>query len=154
MEESVSEIIQNLWVGGEGAAGSKQFFEKEGIKACINATPSLQHNFCHTGVEYLRVPVNDSTDKEDMELVKDIMPLAVEWLRIHHKVLGYPTLVQCHQGINRSATFVCAYLMKHWGMKLKDAIDFLIIRRQAIFYNGDKPTFKKILLEWEKSIYP
>lgn len=152
MEESVSNIIKGLWISGEGGASSKQFFDKEDIRACMNCTPSIQNNFSFHGVEYLRLPVNDSTDKEDIEMVKEVMPLAVEWLRVHHKLLGHSVLVQCHQGINRSATFVCAYLMKHWGMKLKDAIDFLILRRQAIFYNGDKPTFKKVLEEWEKSL--
>jgi len=149
MEESVSEIMKGLWIGGEGSSCSKQFFEKEEIGAVVNCTPSLQHNFYKLGVEYLRVPAGDSTDKEDVDMMKEIMPLVVEWLRIHHNVLGKNVLVHCHHGINRSATFVCAYLMKHYGMSYKDAVEFLISRRQCIFYNGDRPTFKKILEEWK-----
>lgn len=145
MEESASNIIKGLWIGGEGGASSKQFFEKEDIKACINCTPSILNNFSTHGVEYLRIPINDTTDKEDVELLKETLDLAVEWLRVHHKVMELNVLVHCHQGINRSSTIVAAYLMKHWGMKYKDVVDFLILRRQCVFYNGDRATFKKIL---------
>lgn len=145
MEESVSQIIDRLWIGGEGAAHSLQFFQKEDIKACINCTPSILNNFASQGIEYLRIPVNDTTDKEDMDLMKQMLDLAVDWLHVHHKILGLNVLVHCHQGINRSATVLCAYLMKYYGMKYKDAVDFLILRRQAVFYNGDKATFKKLL---------
>lgn len=145
MEESASLIIDRLWIGGEGAANSSQFFEKEDIKACINCTPSILNNFSSYGVEYLRIPVNDTNDKEDIELMKQMLDLAIEWLYIHHQKFGFNVLVHCHQGINRSATVVAAYLMKYYNMKYRDVVDFLILRRQCIFYNGDKPTFKKIL---------
>lgn len=148
MEESVSMIIDGLWIGGEGSSASKQFFEKEDIGAVVNCTPTVQHNFYKLGVEYLRVPAGDSTDKEDVDLMRDMMPMVVEWIRLHHQVLGKNVLVHCHHGINRSATFVCAYLMKYYGMTYKDAVDFLIFRRQCIFYNGDRPTFKRVLEEW------
>lgn len=150
MEESCSEIIKGLWVGSEGAASSKQFFEKEDIKACLNCTPSIQNNFSFAGVEYLRLPLNDSPEKEDVALMKELLPLGVEWLRVHHQLLGYNILIHCHMGIARSASVTCAYLMKHWGMSFKDAADFLILRRQPIFYNGDYGTFKNVLQEWEK----
>lgn len=148
VEESVSQIIDGLWVGGEGSSASKQFFEKEEIGAVVNCTPSLQHNFYKLGTEYLRVPAGDSTDPEDIEIMKTMMPMVVEWIRIHHQVLGKNVLVHCHHGINRSATFVCAYLMKYYGLSYKDAVEFLIMRRQNIFYHGDRPTFKKVLTEW------
>jgi protein-tyrosine phosphatase len=151
MEESVSEVINGLWIGGEGSSASKQFFEKEGIEAVVNCTPSLQHNFMKMGIEYLRVPAGDSREQEDIDLMKEMLPLVVEWIRIHHKVMGKNVLVHCHQGINRSGTFVCAYLMKHYGMTFKEAVEFLIIRRQPIFYNGDRPTFKDVLEWWESS---
>lgn len=150
IEQSVSNIVDGLWLGSEGAASSRQFFEKENIKACINATPSVLNNFAATGVEYLRLSLDDDPGKHDMSRMQEYLPLAVEWLRIHHQVLGLNVLVHCHAGVNRSATVVCAYLMKHFGMTFKDAVEFLIIRRQAVFYNGDKPTFKRILEEWGK----
>ena len=149
MEESVSQIIDGLWIGGEGSSASRQFIEKENIEAVVNCTPSLQHNFHKLGVEYIRIPAGDSRDQEDVDLMKAMMPLVVEWIRFHHQVQKKNILVHCHQGINRSATFVCAYLMKHYGMTLKDATEFLVIRRQPVFYNGDKPTFKKVLEDWE-----
>jgi len=150
MEESVSMIIDGIWIGGEAASASKQFFEKEEITAVVNATPNLQHNFVKMGVEYLRIPAGDSRDEEDIKMIKDAMPIVVQWMYYHHKILSKNILVHCHHGINRSATFVCAYLMKYYGLSLKDAIEFLTIRRQAVFYHGDRPTFKMILELWEE----
>lgn len=145
MEESVSNIIDGLWISGEGGAQSRQFFEKENIKGVVNCTPTVLNNFATMGVEYLRIPVNDSTDKEDLDMMEEYINLAVEWLRVHHKVEKHNILVHCSQGIQRSATVICCYLMKHWGMTFKDAKEFMILRRQAIFYNGDKCTFKRLL---------
>jgi protein-tyrosine phosphatase len=145
MEESVSNIIDGLWIGGESSALSRQFFEKENIRCVINCTPNTLHCFASHGVEYLRIPVNDTSDKEDLELMDELIELAVEWLRVHHKVLKLNCLVHCHQGIQRSATVVCCYLMRHWNMSYKDAVEFMILRRQSCFYHADRATFKKLL---------
>lgn len=149
MEESVSNIIDGLWIGGESSSQSKQFFEYANIKSVINCTPNSLHCFAGQGVEYLRIPTNDSTEKEDIEVMEDYIHLAVEWLYVHHKVMKMNCLVHCHQGIQRSATVVCCYLIRHWGLKMKDAMDFIILRRQACFYNADRATFKKILETFE-----
>lgn len=148
-EESVSMIIDGLWIGGEGSASSKQFFEKEEIMACVNCTPTIQHNFIKSGVEYMRVSVGDSRDEEDIDLMKKSIPLVVEWIHYYHQILKKNVLVHCHHGITRSASFVCAYLMKYFSMTFKEATEFLIIRRQSVFYHGDRPTFKSTLEEWE-----
>uniref|UniRef100_A0A6C0JRA2 Dual specificity phosphatase catalytic domain n=1 Tax=viral metagenome TaxID=1070528 RepID=A0A6C0JRA2_9ZZZZ len=150
MEESVSQIIDGLWLSGEGGAQSREFFEKENIKGVVNCTPSTLNAYAAHGIEYLRIPVNDSTDKEDLELMDEYIDLAVEWLRVHHKLQGLNVLVHCAQGIQRSATVVCCYLQKHWGLKFKEAVEFMIIRRQAVFYNGDKMTFRSLLENYVK----
>ena len=150
MEESCSEIIKGLWVGSEGAASSKQFFEKEDIKACLNCTPSIQNNFSFAGVEYLRLPLNDSPEKEDVSPYEGIITSGCRMATCSSSVTRLQYLDPLYMGIARSASVTCAYLMKHWGMSFKDAADFLILRRQPIFYNGDYGTFKNVLQEWEK----
>jgi protein-tyrosine phosphatase len=116
----------------------------------VNCTPSVLNNFAALQIEYLRLVLDDSEDKEDMKIMRIALPLAVEWLYFHHQILGYNTLVHCHAGVNRSATVVIAYLMKYFEMPLKEAIEFVVLRRQNVFYGGDKGTFKNILQEWEK----
>lgn len=63
---------------------------------------------------------------------------------------GGRTLVHCMAGISRSSSICIAYLMKHEGMKLKDAYNHVKARRPIIRPN---PGFFRQLINYEKQLF-
>ena len=59
-------------------------------------------------------------------------------------------LVNCVAGISRSSTIVIAYLMKYYGLKLKEALVCVRAKRNMICPNKK---FLKYLFDYEKIIY-
>lgn len=60
-----------------------------------------------------------------------------------------PVLVHCMAGISRSATFVLAFLMKHRGMRLLEAFEYVLERRPIVQPNVG---FARQLLDLEREL--
>lgn len=63
---------------------------------------------------------------------------------------GGKTLIYCVAGVSRSASICLAYLMKHQGLTLLDAYNYVKLRRPKIKPNCG---FFKQLIEYEKEIF-
>eukprot|EP01064_Diplonema_japonicum_P001944 TRINITY_DN11281_c0_g1_i3.p1 TRINITY_DN11281_c0_g1~~TRINITY_DN11281_c0_g1_i3.p1 ORF type:complete len:450 (+),score=103.57 TRINITY_DN11281_c0_g1_i3:40-1350(+) len=59
-------------------------------------------------------------------------------------------LVHCFAGLSRSVTFVCAYLIKKYGMTFKDAITFV---KKARPNANPNQGFRDQLIEYEKDVH-
>jgi len=143
----------NLWLGGDYAAASSQFFKTKKIQAVLNCTPEIPNYFCSKGVEYARISLGDSRDKSDMDAMRNLLEFAAEWIHVHRDLYKKVIYVHCNQGINRSATCLAAYMIKYKGMSLDDVKKLYSISRQAAFYHGAYATFDPILKEWERKYY-
>jgi len=154
-DSTASLLLKNpdLWLGGDYAAASSEFFKAKGIKAVLNCTPEVPHHFCNKGVEYARISLGDSRDADDMKAMKDLLEFAAEWIHVHRDIYGKVVYVHCNQGINRSATCLAAYLIKFKGMSLEEVKNLYSISRQAAFYHGAYATFDPVLQEWERKYH-
>lgn len=148
---TVTRILINpdLYLGGDMAAQSSQFFVKKNIKAVLNCTPEVPHYFPERA-EYARVSLGDSRESDDLSKMREMLEFAAEWIHIHRDVYGLNTLIHCNEGINRSASCLAAYLMKYRKMSLRDVKEMYSLTRQAAFYHGSYATFENQLLEFEK----
>lgn len=148
-ENTASLILKDpdLYLGGDVAAGSKEFFKSKNIKAVLNCTPEVKNYFNDT-VEYARLAVGDSREEDDIDNMREMLKFAAEWIHLQRDVYGNNVYVHCNQGINRSASSVAAYLIKYKGMSYKDVRDLFVITRQAAFYHGAYATFDKLLREF------
>lgn len=151
-DNTASLLLKNpdLWLGGDYAAASSQFFKAKGINAVLNCTPEIPHYFCGKGVEYARISLGDSRESDDMKAMRELLEFASEWIHVHRDIYKKTIYIHCNQGINRSATCLAAYLIKYKGMSLNDVKEFYSISRQAAFYHGAYATFDPILKDWEK----
>ena len=59
-------------------------------------------------------------------------------------------LVHCHAGISRSATIVCAYLMRKKKWKMGHTLEYIRKKRERIRPNEN---FMKILFEYEGKLW-
>lgn len=139
-----------VWLGGEMSAMSKQFIEKKEIGAIMNCTPDVPCYFFNMGVEYLRIPLGDSRDKNNLLMMEKMLNLAAEWIYVQRDLLGKNILVHCHKGISRSSTCLAAYLIKYKSMDLASVKDMFSLTRQDIFYHGVYATFENVLIDFEK----
>jgi protein-tyrosine phosphatase len=148
---TVTRILSNpdLFLGGDMAAASSQFFIKKNIQGVLNCTPEIKHYFPERA-EYARVSLGDSRDNDDLNKMREMLEFAAEWIHIHRDIYKYNLLIHCNQGVNRSASCLAAYLIKYRKMTLRQVKDMYTITRQAAFYHGSYATFENELQEFEK----
>merc|ERR1719203_1877528 len=82
----------------------------------MNCTVDLP-NHHESFLEYMRVPINDSTLVDISAHFDEACAFLDRMLRAGHGAV----LVHCHAGRSRSASIVLAYLMRHHSMALAQA---------------------------------
>ena len=152
MVHNANEIVPGLWVGDQHAAQDPYFFSKYQIKAVVNVTKDIPNAFAKHGVIYLRIPVDDSLKREDINKMTMYLPKAMEFLRQQHLIRGKNVLVHCHAGIQRSATVTVAYLHAFYKKTIPEAIHQVISRRPVAFFGGVHFNFKDSLKKFTRQL--
>ena len=142
---SASEIIPGLWVGNMESAVNQQFFRKNNIRAVLNATPDVPNKFANMGVEYMRIDVDDSLMSKDIDKMERYLPHAVSFIHKNHVLEGKNILINCHAGIQRSATIVAAFLYRYTKMNMNQIVGLMVQRRPVVFFGGSAFNFKNAL---------
>lgn len=146
--DSQNEIIKNLWIGDHYSYLDIDFLNKANIKLIINCTKNLK--ITHLDIVKYRIPVDDDRSEESNKKMlvyfKKYYPMVDTYL---NKNLG--VLVLCHSGCQRSATFICLYLMKKFNYTFLKAKNKIRSKRFiAMFPNVN---FYNLLKDREKEIY-
>lgn len=85
--------------------------------------------YLRLGIEVTRVPITDF-DKDDLLHNLDAAVAALaDGLSAGGKVY-----VHCSAGLNRSPTVIIAYLVRHRGMSLEDALEWVTSRHRCVPY--------------------
>jgi protein-tyrosine phosphatase len=133
---SKSNIINEIYIGNYTTA----LYESNEFDFVINCTTELQIPKFKKDDNFFRVPVVDIDIDNDLML--KYLPEVTE---IIHKNIDKRILVHCQQGSSRSATVVCAYLIRYRNFSLKLAIDYIKSKRPSTFHTI---VFKKALEEF------
>lgn len=137
------QITDYLYIGNGKTAKHTSLLTRLKINCIINATQEMD-SICIPSVEYLRVPVADSSAAQLQEHF-DIVADKIHSVRAQHGRV----LVHCCAGVSRSATLCLAYLVKYRDMSLIDAHTLVKACRPIIRPNGG---FWKQLVDYERSI--
>lgn len=140
--QNANEIIKGLWIGDMHSATDINFMKRNNIRAVVNCTPDVPTMF--TGVDYIRLTMNDTLKQKDIEDMIKYLPYAVKFI-YDKKREGKNILVHCHAGMQRSATIVVAYLSAVHKLKILDAVMFVINKRPQAFHYGKHMNFAKSL---------
>lgn len=151
----VNKIVKRLYLGSVNAAKNKKFFEKNKIGAVLNCSKErdIPHYFSQNKkIEYMRVPVDDSLEEIDFELMYKLMPSIVEFIHKHVYILKQNVLVHCMQGRARSCIAVAAYLVAKCGMTPKKACKLIMDKRPESFFYGKSLNFSSSLVKYHNDI--
>ena len=156
-----NEIIPNLYIGSIEASENFDFIEKKNISVIINCSKDICNKFSINllkpiesapkdvqdwlynnsfYIKYYRVPIDDSGKDNDIDEFYDH---TIKLLPIIEKeyIDGKNILVHCLAGNQRSAAFICAFLMYHKKISLKDSIELILDKKPNVFFFGSKINF-------------
>ena len=114
-------MVDWLWIGGRSDAQNASFLKKNNVKYILNCTQTKVDggvpNF-HTKdpyFEYCRLTMMD-TASQGLSAYLDTAFEFLERARIRE---DGNVLIHCNQGVSRSTSMLCAYLMKHYRYDLQ-----------------------------------
>jgi protein tyrosine phosphatase len=158
-------VIPNLYIGSVEASTDFEFIQKNNISIIVNCSKDIENKFSLNllkpiesapkivqdwlfdnsfYIKYYRVPVDDNGKKEEIDnfytLVKELLPI----IEIEYNK-GKCILVHCLAGNQRSAAFVCAFLMYVKKFTLEESISYLLEKKPNVFFFGNQINFKDAL---------
>lgn len=171
-EVVVSEILPNLYLGSYAASKNVECLQDKNIQLIINCTKDLEFPTDYFCVQ-VRLPIDDiytadeTIRSREISKMNTVLDPMVDL--IHSYVAnGKGVLVHCLHGIQRSATIVTAYLLKHGKNKmsivnaakpytsqfyLDQAIQHVINKRAKAFVGGRYINFAKVLKTYDKQCW-
>lgn len=160
-----NEILPNLYLGSIEASENFDFIQNNNISVIVNCSKDINNKFSLNllknienapldvqkwlydnsyYIKYYRIPVNDSGKDVD---IKDFYKYTSELLEviIEEYKKGKHILVHCLAGNQRSAAFICAFIMVYKRISLKESIKYVLEKKPNVFFFGTNINFIKAL---------
>lgn len=138
------ELAPRVWVGSRGDAHDQAFFQRHNIRHVINCTNDVAFKF--PNVKGYRIPVDD--DFSQNEIMERHLPIAVAAIESAVAFGDEGVLVHCAAGMQRSATVVCALLMKRHKGTPAGTMEYMQKIKPEVF--RPYPTFARALDAYHK----
>ncbi|XP_029971911.1 dual specificity phosphatase 28 [Salarias fasciatus] len=138
------QVTGALFISNARSACSEELLRREGVTLCINVSRQQPFPAAAAAVSRLRVPVYDDPG-EDLYGHFHRCADAIQ----REAGRGGRTVVYCKNGRSRSAAVCIAYLMKHRGLTLADAVGRVKTARHVIEPN---PGFMAQLQRFEQEL--
>jgi len=142
---TANEIFTNLWLGDIRDSRNSEFINS--IDVVINCTKNLP--FINNSKKSIRVSVEDNLEKEEIASLYKYLEPITKFIHVQ-LVNNKKVFVHCYAGKQRSASVVCAYLMKFMDLSYKESTGLIKSKRYHIF--TPLPNFDAALRIWEKNI--
>ena len=136
------ELAPRVWVGSRMDAHSAAFMQQHNIRHVINCTRDVAFKFPR--LNGFRIAVDDDV-AENKEMARHL-PLAVAAIESAVAFGTEGVLVHCMAGMQRSATVVCALLMKRHAWTPTQAMAHMQTIKAETF--RPYPTFHRALVEY------
>ena len=135
-----NQILPGLWLGGISSASNREALHEHNIETIISVVLGSVASFPYD-FNYERADLRDTEDEDIITEFYRIVPI------IHEELSkGKSILVTCIWGKSRSASFVCAYLIKQYKMTTDESLQFVREKRTQIFPN---PSYIRQLRQYE-----
>ncbi|XP_034744309.1 dual specificity phosphatase 28 [Etheostoma cragini] len=138
------QVTGALFISNGRSACSEELLRREAVTLCINVSRQQPFPPAAAAVSRLQIPVYDDPH-EDLYAHFDRAADAIQ----REASRGGRSVVYCKNGRSRSATVCIAYLMKHRGLALADALQKVKTARHEIDPN---PGFLSQLQRYEQEL--
>jgi len=146
--QNAHEIVPGLWLGNRGASQDTYWMRHNNIQSVFNCTKDLP--FSSLPLRFYRVPVDDNLQEEEIRNMELWAPEIVMKLTREYNT-GYPVLVHCFAGMQRSAAVVAMFLIAKYRCSTDEAIAYIRQRRPIAFQSA--PNFYDAILGFEKTFH-
>ena len=133
----ICEVLPGIWLGNKDIATNINFLNKKNIKCVINISKEIEHCKLYSG-EKIRIPVDNPVKSRSAiinGMMYDYLNDATEFMKKKNNNFD-PILVYCSDGEQRSATVICAYIMKYGKVTADLSIKYLISKVPNVFSMG------------------
>lgn len=142
----IHQIFPFIYLGGSQHISDKKYLDKLKIKAIINCIKfSPKSYFLKPYYKYIHIKWNDDPLQNilyDLDQITNFIYRCVS-----HKI---NILIHCEEGISRSPTAICSYMIKYLRMNTKYSCDLLYQKRCVVNPNEG---FIDQLIKYEKRHY-
>jgi len=160
-----NEILPGLFLGSIEASENFDFIQKNNISVIVNCSKDIVNKYSLNllkpiedapqdvqkwlydnsfYIKYYRIPVNDSGKSIDIEefykYTRELLPSVISEYNS-----GKHILVHCLAGSQRSAAFVCAFIMVSKKISLDDSIKYVLEKKPNVFFFGSNINFIEAL---------
>ena len=165
------EIIPNLFLGSVEASTDNSFIFNKKISVIVNCSKDLKNEFQLNllkpieeapieiqewlynnsyYIKYYRIPIDDNGKEIE---IQNFYKYTMEILHliINEYKKGKNILVHCLAGNQRSAAFVCAFLMFYKNISLEESVKYLLDKKPNVFFFGKMINFNNALEKIENN---
>ncbi|KAF9221471.1 phosphatases II [Gyrodon lividus] len=135
-------ITPRLYLSDLYTARAQGNLQRLGITHVVSAIEADMHTDFGENVIFMHVPIRDQTDVDISQWFDKVVKFIQDALDTDEK---HKVLVHCLQGISRSATLVCAYLVATTTMRALDALAHVQAKRGIVAPNLG---FRRQLVAW------
>eukprot|EP01064_Diplonema_japonicum_P001943 TRINITY_DN11281_c0_g1_i2.p1 TRINITY_DN11281_c0_g1~~TRINITY_DN11281_c0_g1_i2.p1 ORF type:complete len:920 (+),score=172.70 TRINITY_DN11281_c0_g1_i2:44-2803(+) len=140
------QVLDHLYLGSVRTVQSENILKELEITRIVTAGKQLEIiDPLPEGVDQLLLNVEDIPEQGLRNVFSSVNDYIEKVRKEKRRVL-----VHCFAGLSRSVTFVCAYLIKKYGMTFKDAITFV---KKARPNANPNQGFRDQLIEYEKDVH-
>jgi len=135
--DNYNKIIPNIYLGNIKGANDINFLQNNNIEAIVNCTIDEQFNEYFNDKLKYRLSINDSKEGDNIIIFKKNIFDVIDFIEnaIEQNKNVY---IHCYWGLMRSATVVCAYLIKTYNLPINNAIEIIKEQRPSAlvsYYN-------------------
>ena len=168
-----NEILPNLFLGSIEASQDNEFIQTKNISVIVNCSKDIKDTFSLNllrpieeapkdvqewlynnsyYIKYYRIPVDDNGKESEID---NFYQYTIEILHLiyEHYNKGKSILVHCLAGNQRSASFVCAFIMLHKNITLEESVNFVLSKKPNVFFFGKMINFRKSLEKIENNFF-
>jgi protein-tyrosine phosphatase len=167
-----NEILPNLYLGSIEASRDTEFIHSKNISVIVNCSKDILDTYSLNllkpiedapkevqewlynnsyYIKYYRIPVDDSGREKDIDEFYKLTLSLLPQIKKEYDA-GKKILVHCQAGVQRSASFVCAFLMYYHRCSLQRAIDYVLEKKPNVFFFGRQNNFINALHNIEDDI--